>query len=232
MKGSAVVQVFVRLNCILTPDLIKRYERLYSSLVSDCAEALGLGPRALAPGLEPYHVDSLRVVVGPAHPAQVIKTTERVEIDMLLRYVDATPPASVCVVAADQDVQGALWGGLVSAGVGQRGGVGAVVDGGVRDLHQIHPLNFAVFAMYRSPLDIRGRAEMIGFGQPVVCRGVEIAPGDLVFADANGTVAIPVGAAEDVLKLCEERVTKEMATEAELRSGVAAVDVYKRHEAF
>ncbi|HZQ26527.1 MAG TPA: RraA family protein [Acidimicrobiales bacterium] len=217
---------------VFEPDVIRRFERLYSSLVSDCAEAVGLGPRALAPGLQPYHADTLRVVVGPAHTAQIHKTSTRVEIDMLLSMVDATPPASVCVVATDEDVQGALWGGLMSAGVQQRGAVGAVVDGGVRDLHQISPLDFAVFATYRSPLDIRGRGEMVGFGETVVCRGVEIAPGDLVFADANGAVALPAGAALDVLRLCEERVTKEVATEHELRDGDSAVEVYKRHEAF
>src|SRR4051794_14405705 len=117
----------------LTPDVLRRFERLYSSLVSDCAEAVGVGPRAMAPGLQPFHSDPLRVVVGRAHPCLVHKTSERVEIDMLLAMVDATPPESVVVVAVDEDVQGALWGGLMSAGVQQRGARGAVVDGGVRD---------------------------------------------------------------------------------------------------
>lgn len=200
--------------------------------MSDCAEAAGLGPRALAPGLAPYHGDGLRVVVGVAHPCLVVKTAERVEIDMLLKYVDATPPESVCMVAVDEDVQGALWGGLMSAGVQQRGAVGAVVDGGVRDLHQIAALDFPVFAAYRSPLDIRGRGEMVSFGGPVVCRGVPVAPGDLVFADANGTVVVPAEAVEDVLALCEDRVGRELATERELQDGQAAVDVYSRHGAF
>src|SRR5207237_4345076 len=118
-----------------------------------------------------------------------------------LKMVDATPPSSVVVVATDEDVHGALWGGLMSAGVQQRGAVGAVVDGGVRDLHQVLALDFSVFACYRSPLDIRGRAEMVSYGEPVVCRGVPVAPGDLVFADANGTVAVPAAAAVDVLRL-------------------------------
>lgn len=213
-------------------DVLARFQPLYSSLVSDCAEAVGIPRPALAPGLMPFHRDDLQVVVGWAHPCQVVKTSERVEIDMLLKYVDATPPDSVCVVAADQDVNGALWGGLMSTGVQQRGSVGAVVDGGVRDLHTIIPLGYPVFAAYRSPLDIRGRGEMTGFGEPVVCRGVPIAPGDLVFADANGVVAIPADAAADVLALCEERVAKERLTEDELRSGAGAAEVYARHEAF
>lgn len=217
---------------VIDDAVLERYRGLYSSLVSDCAEAAGLGPRTMAPGVQPFHQDELRVVVGIAHTAQVVKTSERVEIDMLLRLVDATPPNSVVVVATDEDVNGALWGGLMSAGVHQKGAVGAVVDGGVRDLHQIHPLGFAVFATYRSPLDIRGRGEMVSFGEAVVCRGVEVSPGDLVFADANGVVVVPARAALDVLRLCEDRIVKEQLTQQELEAGESAADVYSRHEAF
>lgn len=212
--------------------VLHRYERLYSSLVSDCVETLGFPAPCAAPGLAPYHDDTTRVVVGPAHTCQVHKTAKRVEIDKLLEYVELTPPDSVAVVATDQDVQGALWGGLMSAGIQQRGGRGAVVDGGVRDLHQILPLEFPVWAAYRSPLDIRGRGEAVSVGEPVVFRGVPVTPGALVFADANGVVVIPLGAEVEVLELCELRVTKERATEDELKAGADATDVYRRHGAF
>lgn len=219
-------------NPAVEPELIRRYERMYSSLVSDCVEALGLGPRCAAPGLAPYHLDPLRVAVGPAYPCQVHKTSERVEIDKLLEMVEATPAGTVAVVATDEDVQGALWGGLMSAGIQQRGGVGAVVDGGVRDLHQILPLDFAVWAAYRSPLDIRGRGEIVSFGEPVSFRGVPVRPGDLMFADANGIVAVPAEAIEEVLALCEDRVAREVQTEEELKAGASATEVYARHGAF
>lgn len=216
----------------VTTDVIRRYEQLYSPLVSDSVEEVGLGPRAAAPGLEPFHTDPLRVVVGTAYPCQVVRTEERVEIDMLLEMVDATPAGSVAVVAADQDVGGALWGGLMSAGVRARGGVGAVVDGGIRDLHTVVPMGFPVFAAYRSPLDIRGRAEIVSYDEPVTFRGVPVGPGDLVFADANGVVIVPEDAVDAVLAVCEERVQKEQLTETELRDGAGARDVYDRHGAF
>lgn len=213
-------------------EVLQRYERLYSSLVSDCVEALGHPARCAAPGLQPFHADGLRVTVGYAHTALVHKTSRRVEIDKLLELVDATPPDSVVVVAADQDVQGALWGGLMTAGVQQRGAVGAVVDGGVRDLHQILPLGFAVHAAYRSPLDIRGRGEMVSVGEPVTFRGVPVAPGELVFADANGVVVVPSGAELAVVELAEDRIGREEQTEAELKAGASPTEVYARHAAF
>lgn len=216
----------------VTSDVVRRYERLYSSLVSDCIEALGYPARVARPGLLPFHTDDLRVTVGPAHTAQVRKTSQRVEIDMLLEMVSATPDGSVIVVATDRDVEGALWGGLMTAGVQQRGAVGAVVDGGVRDLHQVRPLGFAVHALYRSPLDIRGRGEMVSHSEPVVFRGVPVIPEELVFADANGVVIVPAGEESAVLELAEERVSLEVRTEEELKGGAAAKDVYARHRAF
>ena len=78
-------------------DVLDRYARLYSSLVSDCVEEAGLGPRCAQAGLEPYGSDGLRVVVGWAFPAQVRKTSMRVEIDRLLQMVQHTPADSVVV---------------------------------------------------------------------------------------------------------------------------------------
>lgn len=216
----------------LDPGIVARYERLYTSLVGDCIEELGLGPRCAAPGLAPYHADSLRVVAGPAHTATVHRTTRRVEIDMLLRMVAATPSGAVVVVGVDTDISAALWGGLMSASVLERGAVGAVVDGGVRDLHQISSLGLAVWARYRSPADIRGRGEMVGFGDPVTLGGVTVAPGELVVADANGVVVVPAGAEATVLAACENRLAREQATEAELRAGGDPVAIYQRHQAF
>ena len=212
--------------------LITRYQRLYSALVSDCAEAAGLGPRAADPALVPFHTDGLRVAVGPAYPCLVRQTSTRVDIDKLLEMVEATPQDVMAVVAVDRDVRGALWGGLMSTGVAERGGVGAVVDGGVRDLHTIIPMGFPVWAKYRSPLDIRGRGEIVQFGEPVEFGSLSVAPGDVVFADASGVVVIPQHAAEEVLDLAEERIAKELLTEEELRAGATPREVYARHQAF
>ena len=212
--------------------LFERYRRLYSSLVSDCVEAAGLGPRSPVCGLRPYHSEGLAVAVGRAFPFQARCTDERIEIDNLLAAVEATPADSLVVVAADGEAGCALWGGLMTTASKQRGAVGSVVDGGVRDLHQIVPAAFPVWARYRSPLDIRGRAEIAGFGAPVEFRGVRVEPGDLVFADANGVVFVPAAHALEVLELAEDRVAREVATDRELAGGASASDVYSRYGAF
>jgi regulator of RNase E activity RraA len=216
----------------MADDVLARYSTLYSSLVSDCVEAAGLGPRAAQEGLQPYHSDPLAVAVGRAYPVQAQRTDERVEIELLLEAVEATPPDSVVVVAADEEVHAALWGGLMTTAVLSRGARGAVVDGGIRDLHQVLPTGFPVWARYRSPLDVRGRAEIVSYGKPVEFRGVPVELGDLVVADANGVVVVPAAHELEVLQLAEERLGREVATDRELAEGASPADVYKRHGAF
>ncbi|HET7567862.1 MAG TPA: RraA family protein [Gaiellaceae bacterium] len=213
-------------------DLFDRYRTLYSSIVSDCVEALGLGPRCPREGLQPFHTEPLAVAVGRAFPFQAHRTSERVEIDMLLEAVEATPPDALVVVACDEEAHVALWGGLMTTAVLRRGGVGAVVDGGIRDLHQVLPSGFPVWALYRSPYDIRGRAEIVSYGGPVDFRGVPVEPGDLVFADANGVVVVPAAHEVAVLELAEERLGREVETDRELASGANPRDVYGRLGAF
>jgi regulator of RNase E activity RraA len=212
--------------------VLDRYATLYSSLVSDCVEAVGLGPRCPREGLQPFHSDPLAVAVGRAFPFQAHRTDERVEIDGLLEAVEATPVDAIVVVAIDAEAHVALWGGLMTTAVLSRGGRGAVVDGGIRDLHQVLPTGFPVWARYRCPLDIRGRAEIVGHGEPVDFRGVPVSPGDLVFADANGVVVVPADRELEVLALAEDRLGREAATDRELADGASPTEVYDRHGAF
>jgi regulator of RNase E activity RraA len=72
----------------------------------------------------------------------------------------------------------------------------------------------------------------LGFGEPVVCRGVPVSPADLVVADGDGVVIVPAEAVADVLARCEERLRREETTEAELDRGASAAEVYARHQAF
>lgn len=75
----------------------------------------------------------------------------------------------------------------------ERGAVGLVAAGGVRDLDEIILQRNPVYFDY----DKRGRGERIGrnefidMQQPVVVGGVLVHPGDVVVADSDGVVVVP-----------------------------------------
>src|SRR5581483_5250883 len=100
--------------------------------------------------------------------------------------------------------------------------VGALVNGGVRDIEQIREAEFTVFGTYRCVKDIRRRGFMHSYGVTVQCGGVTIAPGDIVFGDANGVVVIPQEKFDEVYAELKLADSEERATMEELQSGVDA----------
>lgn len=101
------------------------------------------------------------------------------------------PSPSVIVM---QDVSDAperyACAGEVMATMAKRlGAVGMVVDGGLRDLHEVQALGFHYFAAF--PVVSHGNFEILDVGIPVVLDGQEIRTGDILHGDVNGIVVVP-----------------------------------------
>jgi 4-hydroxy-4-methyl-2-oxoglutarate aldolase len=73
---------------------------------------------------------------------------------------------------------------------------GCVTNGAVRDLDQIRPLGFPLFAGYVSVS--HAYSHIIEFGEPVEIGGLKIGSGDLLHGDLNGVQTIPLQIAASV----------------------------------
>lgn len=71
------------------------------------------------------------------------------------------------------------------------GGVGAVIDGYMRDTRQVLEQNFPVFCMGRDAQGSIYRNQVIAYRVPVEIGNIRINPGDLLFGDIDGVVVIP-----------------------------------------
>jgi 4-hydroxy-4-methyl-2-oxoglutarate aldolase len=218
------------MNDILS--LMQRIERLYTPILLDVMDSLGLGRGFLGEPVQHLFRDPFIKVCGPAFPVRVARTTEYVEIDNLLRMVDAIPRDAMVVVAAGENCDCALWGGLMSAGARRAGARGAVVNGAVRDVAQIAGIGFPVFGVSRNPQDIRRRAMTADFDCEVDFFGVRVRPGDLVFGDADGVIVLPSDRAEEIVALAENGVRDEVSTRASLERGEKAEEVFRQFGRF
>ena len=63
------------------------------------------------------------------------------------------------------------FGELIAVGMKDRGSVGALVDGGIRDIRWIGQLGFPVYARYRTPVQSIGRWKVVEWQKPVYMRG-------------------------------------------------------------
>jgi hypothetical protein len=84
----------------------------------------------------------------------------------------------------------AVWGGLMAAGAVANGHVGAVLEGGVRDLVEIRrDYGFPVYALDVSPGTTLGRYKTIASQVPVRVGGIIVRPGEMItFFNIHGAM--------------------------------------------
>ena len=215
-----------------TLEELKSFDAFFTPLVSDVMDRLGIPSHVLPHDVQSFPFDSSLKVAGLAYPCRVIPTKEYVEIHTLLEMVDSIPKHAFVVVAADADIDAALWGGLMSTRAKARGAVAAVVNGGIRDFEQIDMLGFPIFGTYRCIKDIRRRGYMAEYNCPVNFQGVPIEPNDVIFGDANGVIVIPEKHFRAVYTELMKSIEGEQKTAAGLGQGRAARELFSEFETF
>ena len=208
-------------------DLFER--ELYVSVVSDILDSLGYRDQAMDEGLRPIYPGA--VVVGRAHTVQSVDVyaTPENPYDAEIAAIDSLKPGDVLIASTGRSTRTCLWGDLLSTASRARGARGAVIDGHVRDVRRIEQMAFPVFATGIRPVDSYGRGAVLGHGMPINCGGVIVNPGDIIFADIDGIVAIPQAIAPEVIARAREKVRGENQTRADLERGDLLRDVFNRY---
>ena len=136
----------------------------------------------------------------------------------------------VIVAACSADSDAGFFGELLATSFRALGGLGLVIDGGVRDVKELTSMQFPVFAR---AINAKGTVkETLGsVNLPVVCAGALVNPGDVVVADDDGVVVVPAASAAEVADAAEAREANEVEKRAKLAAGALGLDMYKMREA-
>jgi regulator of RNase E activity RraA len=127
----------------------------------------------------------------------------------MLAAIDQGSRNSVWVMVVEDGADIAGMGGLMGTAMFARGYAGAVIEGGVRDLGHLRKIGFPVYATGVVPSTSVRHYRFGGANIPLVCDGVEVQPGDIVTADADGIVVVPRAKALEVLALAQDMDYKE-----------------------
>jgi regulator of RNase E activity RraA len=204
-------------------------ELLSSALLADVLDALGHRTSALPPEIRPLK-PSWRILgraatlcavpVGrePQHPYAVE-----------MACIDALARGDVLVATTSGDRGSALWGELLSTAARARGAAGVVTDGLTRDAARILDMDFPVFAAGFSPLDSKGRLDGISHGQPIRLGTCVVRPGDWIFGDLDGVVAVPAHLADAAFARALEKASGENKVRAELAKGRSVREVFAEY---
>jgi 4-hydroxy-4-methyl-2-oxoglutarate aldolase len=212
-------------------DLKEIREKLFCALLSDVLDALGCMDQALPARIRP--LDDASVMVGRARTAifaDIYEVTPNVNpYELEIAMIDSLNPDEIPVFACGATGRIAPWGELLSTASKARGAAGALMDGMVRDIKAIRTMGFPVFHGGIGPLDSKGRGKIVVLDVPIECAGVKVAPGDLIFGDADGVVVVPQALEAQVLEAAFEKLKGERNTLAELRAGAKLGDVYAKY---
>jgi 4-hydroxy-4-methyl-2-oxoglutarate aldolase len=102
---------------------------------------------------------------------------------------------------------------------------GLVTNGGVRDLNEVRPSGFQMFAGNVSVS--HAYAHIFDFGGPVKVGGLFIRPGDLVHGDRNGVQTIPLEIASRVPSMAQKIMRRRQRLIGLCRSADFSLDVLR-----
>lgn len=208
-------------------ELIDAFGKVAVASVADAVDKV-CGRRGYLDSVIKPRINDKRIC-GPAATVLEAATDEFVPPQHALDLIDEAPAGSVIVISIEGGVsEVAVWGGLMTAGAVANNHVGAVLDGGVRDLTEIRrDYDFPVYARAVSPGTTLGRYRTVASQVPVCVGGVMVHPGDIVVGDVDGVVVVPHAQAEAVLKMAQEIDERELEqakliiAEKSLRKGLA-----------
>jgi 4-hydroxy-4-methyl-2-oxoglutarate aldolase len=189
-------------------ELLRRYERLQTAVVSDVLREHALLDQAFPGSL--FALRPERTVAGIAFTVKSSPNT-RISGEMTIRgrMLDALSADAFVVWDSSGDTRGTMWGGVMTATVVNKGVRGALIDGGIRDTAQILARDFPVYYRYRSPNGSLGRCQITHYQIPLRIGDVFVRPGDIVLGDADGAVCVPREIAVEVVGRAEEIIGNE-----------------------
>ncbi|MDP6182740.1 MAG: RraA family protein [Gammaproteobacteria bacterium] len=199
-------------------EMFERLRRVDPAALADANKQL----RVVSPEIRPLR--SGLQLLGPAY-------TVRCEEDYLavIAALEDAQPGDVLVIDT-RGSRAAVVGELFSLEAARSRLGGIVIDGACRDISTITTLDLPVYA--RSVTPVSGAAKALGERQiKVVCGGVDVYPGDIVFGDDDGIVVVSPGELPELLMRAEEIKRIEEVVVEKLAEGTSLLSLlnYSQH---
>jgi 4-hydroxy-4-methyl-2-oxoglutarate aldolase len=194
-------------------DVLSRLRTLPTAAISDALDRAGIA--GALHGIGPLS-NGFRAV-GPAFTVRYAPADDA--RGSVGDFLDDVPSGAVIVIDNDGRTDVTVWGGIMTEVAAVRGIAGTVINGVCRDVSASLAHGYPIFSRGRFMRTGKDRVRLVAVGEPLTVSGVDIRPGALVCADADGAVAVPAAEAERVVELAENIEQVEADIVAAVRSG-------------
>ena len=134
------------------------------------------------------------------------------------------------VVDARGDMSSGVFGDMMSTYFKGRGGAGIVIDGCMRDRPNVEKLDLPLWLRGWTPnYHVQTSIYPNAVNVPIACGGVTVIPGDIIVADDDGVVVLPVAMAEKVIEEAQKHHEWEEFSRKKLMEGAPLQRYYPLH---
>jgi regulator of RNase E activity RraA len=183
-------------------------------------------PGVLSPPLAPFTTLETRVR-GTARTVQLAPAAPpNGSLEPLYALLDEELEGQVVVVAGAEEIDGAVWGQILSRAAHRAGAAAALISGAARDRSELTAEAMPVWASRELTVGAIGTARVDGLDEPVTIGDAVIEPGDTVVVDACGVVALARERAEEVLTAARELAAGEAALLSEIAGSTELTEAY------
>jgi len=208
---------------------------LYTAVVGDVMDKLGLLNQFLPPQIQPLQDDMF--IIGRAMTvleADVVSDSSsnnpvlNKPFGLMLEALDDLKKNEVYICTGSSPSY-ALWGELMATRAQILGAAGAVVDGYSRDTRGILELKFPSFSYGRYAQDQAPRGKVIDFRVPIEIKGVRINSGDIIIGDIDGVCVVPRDVEEQVFRLSIEKARGEKMVQKKILEGMSTKEAFDKY---
>tara|TARA_B110000263_G_scaffold141286_1_gene122586 strand:+ start:2801 stop:3538 length:738 start_codon:yes stop_codon:yes gene_type:complete len=216
-------------------ELIEKLKKIGTATASGELNKLGIkdpfiqGPISYSPG---------KVIAGPAITLQFLPIREDIYdddqgMDPELQYhrhaLYNAQKGDVVVVDARGDLRSGVFGEMMLTYFQGKGGEGIIIDGAIRDYTHAKDLSIGMWLKgvtpnYHTQVSIFPNAVNI----PISCGGVLVNPGDIILADDDGAVVVPITLAEKLSEVASDHSKWEIFAREKLSKGGDLRNFYPR----